>query len=58
MTDIEFIDVQHRVIVNMSCACSMRWIKDGAEREIVKQCGRCRVIAEYEARIVKTQENA
>jgi len=50
MTDLEFIDAQHRVILNMPCSCSLRWVKDGAEREVVNQCARCRLIAEYFAR--------
>jgi hypothetical protein len=57
MNDIELIDSQHHVILNMPCACTLRWIKDGSEREVVNQCSRCRAIAEYQ-RWIKIPENA
>ena len=30
------------------CFCAMKWVKDGAEREVVKQCPRCRAVERYE----------
>jgi len=48
MTDAELIEAQHRVLLNMPCWCAMRWIKDGAEREVVKECSRCAVLREYQ----------
>jgi hypothetical protein len=30
------------------CACTMRWVKDGAEREVVKQCSRCKAIQRFD----------
>jgi hypothetical protein len=52
MTDAEFMAWQNRVIQLMPCSCTLRWIKDGAEREVVHQCQRCRILVEYTARIV------
>lgn len=30
------------------CSCTMRWCKDGAEMEVVKQCPKCKAIDRYE----------
>jgi len=30
------------------CSCTMRWCKDGAEREVVKQCAGCKAIQRFD----------
>jgi hypothetical protein len=32
----------------MPCACTLRWIHDGAEREVVKMCSRCKAIQRFD----------
>lgn len=39
----------YRALVNCPCRCTLRWVKDGAEREVVAQCQRCAAVARYEA---------
>lgn len=37
----------HHALVNCPCSCTMKWIKDGAEREVVKMCARCKALDRY-----------
>lgn len=30
------------------CACTMRWCKDGADREVIKQCARCKAMDRFD----------
>ena len=46
MTDLEFIDAQHRVILNMPCGCNLPWKHSDEQPE----CQRCKLVREYYAR--------
>lgn len=36
----------YRVLLNMPCACSEKW--DQGKRVLIRRCGRCTVVADYE----------
>ena len=38
----------YRALKLAPCACTMRWCKDGAEREVVKQCPKCAAIQRFD----------
>lgn len=38
----------YRALKLAPCGCTMRWVKDGAEREVVKQCPMCAAIDRYD----------
>jgi hypothetical protein len=51
MTDAEFMAWQHRVITNMAgCTCNLQY-RHGSEPQ--PQCEKCRVVAEYIARVTE-----
>jgi hypothetical protein len=48
MTDAEFIDAQHRIIVNhASCTCNLEW-KHGTAQPM---CPKCMIVVEYYRRV-------
>jgi hypothetical protein len=47
VADILLLDM-HRVLCLMPCSCTLRWVKDGSEREVIRTCQRCIMINKYE----------